>query len=100
VGRILEQQNKRIAYEDLLKRLEIPEDAPTTKKCASCGQDMHMVKMNRYVTFMVHSPEQQPICAASNPTGVNSPLIWCNKHLIRNKLDAYYEEVTGCKAKQ
>jgi hypothetical protein len=90
-------RDKRISYQDLLKRLEIPEGTRTAKRCLCCGQDMHMVKVNKYVAFMVHTPEQQATCAASNPHNAGVPFIFSNKDYLLKILDVYYFEVTGCK---
>jgi hypothetical protein len=93
-------ENKMLSYLDLLKRLEdnAAKGFPQTKKCASCGQNMHPIQLNSLIVFFIHSPEQFAECAKANPTGLKTPLIWCNKHLIRNELDKYYKEVTGKEA--
>jgi hypothetical protein len=89
-----------LSYPDLLKRLEdkASKGFPQTKKCASCGQTMHPIQVNDLIIFFVHDPEQFDECIKVNPTGQQSPLIWCNKHLIRNELDKYYMEITGKEA--
>ena len=88
-------EDKRLSYRKLLKRLEVPEDAPQTRICANCGQPMQMVKVNKYFVYFIHSSEQQAMCAEKNPTGLKLPLLWSNKLMIRRQLDKYYEEVTG-----
>jgi hypothetical protein len=55
---------------------------------------MHPVQINKYVVFFVHSPEQFEACSKTNPTGENGPLIWCNKHMIRNQLNDYAKEIS------
>ena len=90
-------EDKRLSYSDLLKTLEVPEDAPTTKTCMCCGQPMHMVKVNPYFVYFIHTPEESAACAEKNPTGVKLPMIWSNKILIRKQLEKYYEKVTGKK---
>ena len=92
---LLEKQ--RLSYNDLLKTLEIPADAPTTKTCMCCGQQMHMVKVNPYFAYFIHLPEDQAGCAEKNPTGTKLPLLWSNKLIIRKQLERYYEQVTGKK---
>jgi hypothetical protein len=97
VERFLEE--KRVSYSELLKRLEIPEDAPETRVCMSCGQPMHIIRVNKYFVYFIHAPDEQQACAEKNPTGIKLPLIWSNKLLIRKQLEKYYEEVTGLKPK-
>ena len=94
------EQKTRISYADLLKRLEIPEDAPETKRCTNCGQNMHLVKVNKWFAFMIHRPEEQARCAEANPANPGTPLIWSNKDYLLGILDRYYEEVTGMKPKK
>ena len=88
---------KRLSYRALLKTLEIPVDAPTTKTCMNCGQPMHMVKVNKQFAYFIHTQQEQALCAEKNPTGNKLPLIWSNKILIRKQLEKYYEQVTGIK---
>lgn len=58
---------------------------------------MHMVKVNPYFVYFIHTPEEAGLCAEKNPTGLKLPMIWCNKILIRKQLENYYEKVTGKK---
>ena len=90
-------KKQRLSYSELLKTLEVPDDAPTTKTCMCCSQQMHMVKVNPYFVYFIHTPEEQDICAEKNPTGTKLPLLWSNKLIIRKKLEDYYEQVTGKK---
>jgi hypothetical protein len=93
-----ETTDKRVSYTELLSRLEL-HDIPESKRCAGCGQNMHPIQLNKYIVFFIHSPDQYAACVKANPTGNNTPLIWCNKHMIRKQLDVYYKEVTGKEAK-
>jgi hypothetical protein len=91
-------EDKRIPYKQLLNTIK-PKHIPKTRKCASCGQTMHPVKVNPYIVFFVHSPDQFEACAKVNPGESGQPLIWCNKHMIRNQLDEYYKKVVGVPAR-
>ena len=90
-------EKQRLSYSNLLKTLEVPEDAPQTKTCLCCGQQMHMIKVNPYFVYFIHTPEEQAACAEKNPTDLKLPLIWSNKLIIRKQPERYYEQVTGKK---
>jgi hypothetical protein len=90
-------EKQRLSYSDLLKTLEVPADAPKTKTCMCCGQQMHMVQVNPYFVYFVHNVDEQEKCASKNPTGAKLPVIWSNKLIIRKKLEGYFELVTGKK---
>ena len=93
-------EDKRQPYSEVLKSLEIPEDAPATKTCLCCGQPMHIVKVNQYFAYFIHTKEEQSACAEKNPTGLKLPMLWSNKLVIRKQLENYYEKVTGKKPEQ
>ena len=90
-------ETKRKSYSEVLKTLEVPADAPTSKVCLCCGQQMHIIRVNPYFVYFIHTPTEAVACAEKNPTGTKLPMIWSNKLIIRKQLEKYYEEITGKK---
>ena len=74
---------QKVTYAQVLDKLSLPLDTPTTKKCMFCGNPLHLIRVNNIVGFWVHKGEDVQKCAESNKQFPGKPMIVQNMNFYR-----------------
>jgi hypothetical protein len=72
---------------EALEPYEIPASACLGGDCKMCGRPMHLVKVNPYIGFYLHTAKEDiAYCGGLNPLNKGKPLIVQNRHFYRQML--------------